>query len=232
MYSPLEQFKVEGYLMNYFNILISNHNIYLLISSILLIIILEMTFLKKKIIQNRVKTILLNLWMNINTAFDYNKYKPFLFSLFLFILINNLFGLIPYSFATTSQLIFTFTLSITIWISVTLIGLFKHGFSFFTLFIPSGVPSLLLPFIFLIEIVSYLSRILSLAVRLSCNIISGHCLLTILSSLGLLLPPFLLFFPILFLTGIFILELAVSFIQAYVFTLLTLTYIKDVEYLH
>jgi len=112
-----------------------------------------------------------------------SRYLPFLLSLFFFILSNNLLGLIPYSFTLTAQIIITITMSLSIIIGVTIIGLLKHKVKFINLFIPAGLDNMkfLIPFIFLIEIISYLIRIISLSVRLTANMVSGHTLLNIIS---------------------------------------------------
>ena len=133
----------------------------------------------------------------------------------------------------------TITMSLTIMIGVTLIGLTKHKLKFFYLFVPGGLNKgglkYLIPFIFLIELVSYLIRVISLSVRLSANLISGHSLLKIIANFGLkytISLPILMLLPLGLLSLIYLLEIAVSIIQAYVFTLLTTTYIKDTELLH
>src|SRR5271155_906214 len=103
-------------------------------------------------------------------------YFPFIYTLFIFILINNLIGMVPYSFASTSHFIFTFALSFT-----TILGFQKHGLEFFSLLVPAGCPLALLPLLVLIEFISYLSRNVSLGLRLGANILSGHMLLNILA---------------------------------------------------
>src|SRR3989337_1504813 len=104
-----------------------------------------------------------------------------MYALFIFILINNLIGMIPYSFASTSHFILTFSLSFTVVLGATLLGFKEHGLKFFSLFVPAGCPLGLLPLLVIIEFISYLSRAVSLGLRLAANIISGHLLLAILS---------------------------------------------------
>jgi len=108
-------------------------------------------------------------------------YFPFIYALFIFILINNLIGMIPYSFASTSHFILTFSLSFTIVLGATILGFQIHGLKFFSLFVPAGCPLALLPLLVLIEFISYLARNVSLGLRLAANILSGHMLLNILS---------------------------------------------------
>src|SRR6201747_1454597 len=106
---------------------------------------------------------------------------PLMYVLFVFILINNLIGLVPYSFATTSHFVLTFSLSFTIVLGATILGFNKHNLKFFSLFVPAGCPLALLPVLVLIEFISYLARNVSLGLRLAANILSGHMLLNILS---------------------------------------------------
>lgn len=170
---------------------------------------------------------------------EYRRYIPFSIIIFLFILTNNVIGLIPYSFTTTAHFIMTITMSLTIMIGVTIIGITKHKFKFINLFIPQGLNEgfikFIIPLIFFIEILSYLIRVISLSVRLSANLMSGHTLLKIIANFGLkysLAFPILLIIPIGLLIAIYLLEIGVAIIQAYVFTLLTTTYIRDTELLH
>lgn len=152
------------------------------------------------------------------------KYLPYLVITFFFILFSNLLGIIPYSFTITSQFVITTLLSFSNIFAITFIGLIYHRLNFFLLFLPKGVHFSILPVIGFIEFVSYISRILSLSIRLSANMISGHVILTILSSVGFLLLPLLFF--------IYLLEILVAFIQAYVFTVLLSIYLYDVINIH
>jgi F-type H+-transporting ATPase subunit a len=165
-------------------------------------------------------------------------YFPFIYSLFVFILVNNLIGMVPYSFASTSHFILTFAISFTIVLGATILGFQLHGFEFLSLFVPAGTPIGLLPLLVLIEFISYISRAVSLGLRLGANIVAGHLLLNILSGFtynimksGLLF--FLLgFLPLLFVLAFSGLELGICFIQAQVFVVLTSSYIKDGLDLH
>lgn len=165
-------------------------------------------------------------------------YFPFLYALFIYILINNLIGLIPYSFASTSHFILTFSISFTVVLGATILGFQKHGLEYFSLFVPAGCPLGLLPLLVFIEFISHLSKNVSLGLRLAANILSGHMLLNILAGftynimttgyIYILLGLIPLFFVIAF-SG---LELAIAFIQAQVFTVLTASYIKEGLDLH
>jgi F-type H+-transporting ATPase subunit a len=165
-------------------------------------------------------------------------YFPFIFSLFTFILINNLIGMVPYSFASTSHFILTFSISFTVVLGATILGFQKHRLEFFSLFVPAGCPLGLLPLLVLIEFISYLARNVSLGLRLSANILSGHMLLNILAGFcyNIMTSGILFFFvgliPLAFIIAFSGLELGIAFIQAQVFVVLTSSYIKDALDLH
>lgn len=163
---------------------------------------------------------------------------PFISSLFTFVLINNLISMTPYSFATTSHFILTFSISFTIVFGATILGFNKHGLEFFSLFVPAGCPSALLPALVLIEYISYLTRNISLGLRLAANIFSGHMLLNILSGFTYNIMKsgylflFLSLFPLAFIIVFSGLELGIAFIQSQVFVVLSCSYIKDALELH
>ena len=165
-------------------------------------------------------------------------YFPFIYALFTFILINNLIGMVPYSFASTSHFILTFFISFTVVLGATILGFQKHGLRFFSLFVPAGCPLGLLPLLVLIEFISYLARNVSLGLRLAANILSGHMLLNILSGFAynIMTSGFIYFFvgliPLAFIIAFSGLELGIAFIQAQVFVVLTSSYVKDALDLH
>jgi len=151
---------------------------------------------------------------------------------------NNLIGMIPYSFASTSHFVLTFALSFTVVLGATILGFQKHGLEFFSLLVPAGCPLGLLPLLVLIELISYLSRNISLGLRLGANIVSGHMLLNILAGFtyNIMTSGIIFFFlgliPIAFIIAISGLELGIAFIQAQVFVVLSSSYIKDGLDLH
>lgn len=167
------------------------------------------------------------------------KYDGLVFSVFLYVLIANLLGLIPFSFASTAQLVVAFGLSFSLFIGVTLIGILKHKFHFLSFFLPSGAPIALAPLLVVIEIISYVFRPISLGVRLFANLTAGHSLLAIIAGfswtmLGVntFLMTALATLPAVVILAIFGLELAVSFLQAYVFVVLLCIYLRDAIELH
>ena len=159
------------------------------------------------------------------------EYFPFVFTLFMFILFGNVLGLIPYGFTFTSHIIVTFALAALVFIGVTLIGIFRHGFHFLSLFVPHGVPKVLLLLLVPIEVLSYFIRPFTLSIRLFANMLAGHTMLAIfggfVAAIGLLgIIPLGVDVLLIFL------ELLVAVLQAYVFTILTCLYLRDAIHLH
>ncbi len=161
------------------------------------------------------------------------KFFPLVFSLFMFVLVANLLGMFPYFYTVTSQIIVTFFLAMVVILTVVIYGFYKHGLHFLKLFVPSGVPAILLPLVVAIEIISFLSRPISLSVRLFANMLAGHITLKVFSGfvvslsalgtvgvVGAVLPLGMA----VALTG---LEFLVAFLQAYVFAVLTCMYLND-----
>ena len=153
------------------------------------------------------------------------EWLPLLLAIFIFILLSNIFGMIPYSFTPTSHLIITIYMSVTIMIAVTIIGLIQNKIRFFNLFLPEGTPMALIPLLIPIELMSYLSRAFSLGIRLGANVTSGHSLLKIMSAMsykvGILLPMALL-------VPLIGLEIAIGILQAYIFLVLMSSYLNEV----
>ncbi len=171
-----------------------------------------------------------------NVGTQGKKYFPFIFTLFMFLLFGNLLGMIPYAFTYTSHIIVTFALAAVVFIGVTLIGFFKHGFRFLKLFVPSGVPAFLLPLLVVIEILSYLTRPISLSVRLFANMAAGHTMLKLFGGfvVGLGAWGFVVAgaAPLAFVIALTALEIGIAFLQAYVFTILSCIYLNDAVNMH
>lgn len=166
-----------------------------------------------------------------NVGKDGAKYFPVIFTLFLFILFGNLLGMIPIAFTFTSHLIVTFTLALVIFIAVTILGIVRHGFGFLRLFFPHGAPWWTAGILVPIELVSYLSRPISLSVRLFANMLVGHILLKVMGGFAVLMGAAAIL-PLTLLVGITALEFLVSVLQAYVFAILTCIYLHDALHLH
>ena len=216
----------------------TNASLFMVISASVIILFLFLGSKEKKIIPDKLQLIVEMFYtfvvkMISDTAGSKAKpYFPFIFSLFMFVLFCNMVGMLPYSFTVTSHIIVTLIMALFIFIAVTIIGFIKHGFKYLSIFVPSGVPALLLPIIIIIEIISYLSRPVSLSVRLFANMMAGHTMLKVFGgfvvSLGILGGWLPLGFSVA-LTG---LEILVAFLQAYVFAILTCIYLNDALNLH
>ncbi len=163
---------------------------------------------------------------------DRDKFLPFIASLFLFILICNLIGLVPGSYTITSQLVVTGAFAIGIFIMTLVIGFARHGAHFLSILVPPGVPKIMIPLMIPIEIISMLARPISLAVRLFANMTAGHTVLAVLFGLAMTSPLWVGWMPFGFTVIINGLEIAIAVIQAYIFTTLTCVYIGDVIKLH
>ncbi|CAL8979514.1 ATP synthase subunit a [Rhodoplanes serenus] len=161
------------------------------------------------------------------------RFFPLVFSLFTFILFANLVGIVPYTFTVTSHIVVTASLALLVFLTVIVYGLYSHGLGFFRLFVPHGIPGYILPFVVLIEIVSFLSRPISHSVRLFANMLAGHITLKVFASfvagLGTLgaVGWAGASLPLIMVVAITALEILVAFLQAYVFTLLTCIYLND-----
>lgn len=159
-------------------------------------------------------------------------YFPFIFTLFMFILFGNLWGMMPYSFTFTSHIVVTFAMALFVFVAVTLIALAKHGLHFFSFFMPPGVPMLMAPLLVPIEIISYLSRPISLSVRLFANMLAGHTLLKVFAGFVISLGILAGWLPLAFVVALTGLEIVIAFLQAFVFAILTCLYLYDALHLH
>ena len=162
------------------------------------------------------------------------RFFPFVFTIFMFVLLLNMFGLIPYAFTVTSHIIITAALALTVFFTVLIYGLIRHGFHFFNLFVPKGVPIYILPMIVFIEVLSFISRPISHSVRLFANMLAGHIALKVFAGFIILLGGALGaigwaggVLPFAMIVALTALEALVAFLQAYVFAILTCIYLND-----
>lgn len=246
MASPLSQFEVKtiipieafGY-----DISFTNSSLAMLITLLLVVLFMYIGSRNLSVIPSRSQTVLESTYEFIagmigdNIGQEGMKYFSFIFSLFLFILIGNLLGMFPYSFTWTSHIIVTFAIAFFIFIGVTMIAIYKHGLlKFMSFFAPSGVPKPMLILLVPIEIISYLSRPISLSVRLFANMMAGHTLLKVIGGFVFVLGAntFIIggVLPLAFLVALTGLEIVIAFLQAYVFAILTCLYINDAIHLH
>jgi F-type H+-transporting ATPase subunit a len=166
-----------------------------------------------------------------NVGHEGRAYFPFIFTLFMFILFANLIGLIPTFFTVTSQIIVTFALAAVVFLGVTIIALAKHGFKFFSYFVPQGTPLVMMPLLVPIEVISYLARPVTLSLRLFANMMAGHTMLKVFAGFVVLLGVFGVA-PMVVIVALYGLELLVALLQAYVFAILTSLYLHDALHLH
>ncbi|MBL0929502.1 MAG: F0F1 ATP synthase subunit A [Alphaproteobacteria bacterium] len=170
-----------------------------------------------------------------NVGDEGKKYFPFFFTLFMFVLFGNLVGLIPGAFTFSSHIVVTFTMALIIFLTITLIGFARHGTHFLSLFFPSGAPLATAPILIPIEVISYMSRPISLSVRLFANMTVGHIILKIFAGFVISLGAFFVIpgvVPFSVLVGIMALEFFVAALQAYIFTILACIYLHDAIHLH
>ena len=158
-------------------------------------------------------------------------YFPFIFTIFMFVLFGNMLGMMPYSYTFTSQIIVTFVLALVVFLGVTIIAIVKHKWHFLTFFMPPGVSLMIAPLMVPIEIISYLSRPISLSMRLFANMLAGHTLLKVFASFVFALGVAGVA-PWLFIVALTGLEFVIAFLQAFVFAILTCLYLNDALHLH
>jgi len=234
-HSPLDQFTIQRiFEMKIGNIDISLTNSSLMMIAVLLILNVFLIYAtkKKSVVPGRLQSIAeMSYEMIYNTTQsnlgnDGKRLFPLVYTLFMFILLCNMLGLIPYSFTVTSHIIITFALAFGVFLLATILGFVLHGHKYLRLFLPKGVPIFLIPILVPIEIVSYISRPISLAVRLAANMMAGHTIIKVFASFVVVLGIWGIA-PLLFIVVLYVLETLIAFLQAYVFAVLTCLYIND-----
>jgi F-type H+-transporting ATPase subunit a len=234
-HSPLDQFTIQ----RIFEMKIGNIDISLTNSSIMMIAVLVIlnVFLiyatkRKSVVPGRLQSIAEMSYEMIYNTTQSNlgnngkRLFPLVYSLFMFILLCNMLGLIPYSFTVTSHIIVTFALAFGVFLLATIMGFVINGHKYLRLFLPKGVPVFLIPILVPIEIVSYISRPISLAVRLAANMMAGHTIIKVFAMFVVTLGVWGIA-PLLFIVVLYVLETLIAFLQAYVFAVLTCLYIND-----
>ena len=235
--NPMHQFNVYriGPEISFGSIDISftNASLFMIISAITIISIFFVGTRRKAIVPTKIQLLtelsytLVSKMISDTAGSKAKPYFPFIFSLFMFVLFCNMLGMLPYSFTVTSHIIVTFALAAVIFVGVTIIGFVNHGVGYLKLFIPSGVPVFLLPLIVIIEIISYLSRPVSLSVRLFANMMAGHTMLKVFGGFVISLGIIGGWLPLSFTVALTGLEILIAFLQAYVFAILTCIYLND-----
>ena len=239
-HSPLEQFEIIPFVQiksGGVDLSFTNSSLSMIITVTFITLFLTLTVNTRSIIPSRVQ-LLSELCYNFIAQLlkdtignEGRKYFPFVFTIFMFVLIGNMVGMIPYSFTFTSHIIVTFALAAVVFIGVTILGFAKHGLHFFSFFVIPGLPWYMLPLLIPIEVISYLSRPISLSVRLFANMLAGHTLLKVFAGFVISLGV-AGFLPLAFIVALTGLEILIAFLQAYVFAILTCLYINDALHLH
>ena len=240
-YNPLEEFEIlELITIKTPSITITNVSLSLIIGTMVFMTVVTRTT-KEKLINRRkmLNEIIYDSILSIirnQIGYKEEKYIGLIYGLFSIIVISNLLGMIPYGFTATSHFILTLSLSLSIIIAVTIIGFKTHKISFFSVLIPEGTPLALVPLLVIIESLSYVSRAVSLGVRLGANCLAGHTLLKIISIFSWQFIQnnalYLSIIPLIFISALISLELGIALLQSYVFTTLTCLYIRDSINLH
>lgn len=238
--SPLAQFEIKELVpleIGGNNISFSNSALMMVITIALIILLMVVGTRKRAMVPGRWQSLAELCYEFVSNLIrdtvgnEGRRYFPFIFSLFMFILVGNMLGMVPYSFTFTSHIAVTFAMAMVVFTGVTILGFAKHGIHFFSFFVPPGVPIWMWPLMIPIEVISYLSRPVSLAMRLFANMLAGHTLLKVfagfvpvLGAAGIL--------PLAFVGALTGLEFLIAFLQAYVFAILTCLYINDALHLH
>lgn len=237
MESPMEQFKLKKVLeLNFFGLDVSITNSTIMMFIIIFAMILGLTFFtrklevrpnKKQVVAEGMYNFIAGMLMKNITHESSLKFFPFVFSLFMFILLANAFGVIPYTFTITSHISITFAIALIVFVVMVVIGFKKKGFKgYFASFVPSGIPAFLIPLIFIIEFFTYLIRPFTLAIRLAANMIAGHTILKVIAGFIMGMGVFG-FVPVLFISVLTGFEFFVACLQAYIFTMLTCIYLNE-----
>ncbi len=240
-HSPLDQFKIKeiaNIQLFGHDVIVTNSALFMIIASLFIILYFTLAFKNKKLVPTRLQLsgeLFYNLitdTVNQNVGVKGKKFVPLIFTLFMFVMVCNLFGMIPYGFTVTSHISITFALAMMVFLLVTLLGFILHGFHFFSLFLPAGTPWWLAPLMILIELFAYLARPVSLSLRLAANMVAGHVLLKVIAGFIVSMAFYLKIFPIPFISVLIGFEIFVAILQAYIFTILSCVYLNDAINLH
>jgi F-type H+-transporting ATPase subunit a len=243
-HSPLEQFELHAILpimVGDLNLSFTNSSLWMAIAVALIYGLVMLGTRHASMVPGRLQAVVelsyefIAEMLGSTVGKEGRRYFPFVFSLFMFILFGNLLGMIPGSFTYTSHIIVTFSMAIFVVVGVTVVGLIRHGFHFFSFFAPSGCPIYVMPLLVPIEILSYLIRPISLSVRLFVNMMAGHIMLKTFAGFIIALGSYYVvpgIAPLALTIALTGLELAIAFLQAYVFTVLTCIYLQDAIHLH
>ncbi len=239
--NPLEQFVIKPIIpleIGGYDISFTQSSLWMGIAVICATLLMTLTMRGKAVVPGRWQNVAEMMYEFIagmvheNLGHEGRRYFPLVFTVFILVLMGNLLGMVPYSFTFTSHIVVTGTLALIVFGLATLVGFMRHGLHFLTLFVPAGVPLALAPLIAAIEVVSYLSRPISLAMRLFANMMAGHTMLKVFAGFSVTLGVVLGVLPLVVNIALVGLEIMIACIQAYVFSVLTCLYLKDAIELH
>ena len=239
-HSPLAVFKIEPIVpihIGRYDLSFTNSSLVMVIALLIATLFLVVGMQQRALVPGRLQSMaelsyefIANL-LRDTVGSEGKRYFPIVFTIFVFVLFGNLLGMVPYSFTFTSHIVVTFALAATVFLGVTFIGIVRHGFHFLSLFVPQGVPKVLLLLLVPIEMLSYCIRPFTLSIRLFANMVAGHTMLVIFAGFTASLGIFF-FAPIVMDSALVLLEFLVAVLQAYVFTILSCLYLKDAIHLH
>jgi F-type H+-transporting ATPase subunit a len=239
-HGPLEQFTIERLIplhIGSVDISYTNSALMMTIAVFLITLLLVAATTRARLVPGRLQSVaelsyeFIAGMVRENVGTEGREYFPLVFSIFMFVLFGNLLGLVPYSFTFTSHIIVTFALALFVFALVTVVAFIRHGIRFFGFFFPPGAPVLMAPLLVPIEIISYLTRPVSLSLRLFANMLAGHTMLAIFAGFTVALGLFG-FLPLAFNVALLGLEVVINLLQAYVFAILTCLYLSDAIHLH
>lgn len=239
--NPLEQFVIKPIIpleIAGYDISFTQSSLWMGIAVITATLLMTLSMRGKAIVPGRWQNVsemlyeFVNSMVGDNLGHEGRRYFPLVFSIFMIVLMGNLLGMVPYSFTYTSHIIVTITLALGVFVLATAIGFIRHGLHFFSLFLPKGLPLALAPLIVVIEVISYLSRPISLSVRLFANMVAGHTMLKVFAGFSVGMGVIFGVLPLVVNVALIGLEIMIAFIQAYVFAILTCIYLKDAIELH
>lgn len=237
---PLSQFEINPLIpihVGDLNLSFTNSSLWMVIAVAIIFALMTLPTRGRALVPGRMQSIAEILYettanmLRESAGREGREYFPFIFALFSFLLVGNLQGMIPYSFTFTSHIIVTFALALVVWVGTTIIGFMRHGAGFLSFFVPSGAPVWSAPLLVVIELISYLSRPVSLALRLFANMLVGHTLLKTIGGFVFVLGIAGVV-PLAATVAITALEFLVAVLQAYVFAILSCIYLSDALHLH
>lgn len=241
MADPIHQFEIQKIVplnVGGIDISFTNSSLWMMIAVVTSIVLMSMATRHREMVPGRLQVFAESLYEFIanmireNIGSEGRQYFPLIFTIFMIVLMGNMLGMIPYSFTYTSHLIVTAGLAVAMFLFITILGFYRHGLHFLSLFSPPGVPMIIKPLIIPIELLSYLIRPVTLSVRLFANMMAGHLMLKVFAGFSVAMGIGLGLMPMFFNVVLIGFEFLIAYLHAYVFTILSCIYLKDAIDLH